>query len=236
LWILQEKRTAATRFHSPPGLDSLSSVTFLEDKFGEWKPVSRVAGIAWLCFYALFLAYAFAAHSGPFLTEQPGFLLLDYVNLIIHEGGHFFFSWFGETMHILGGTLGELIVPFLCALYFFWHRETTGFAFSCFWFFENFPYIGTYMADARAAALPLVGGSDDGDWTILFGQGGNAARGSQDREHHAHARMARDGRDDCMAGVAREAGRGDKGEAPFLVILQTSFSRANRISSLHFLW
>lgn len=135
----------------------------LEDKFSEWKPVSRVAGIAWLCFYALFLLYA--------SLDRSGFLFLDYVNLMIHEGGHFFFSWFGETIHILGGTLAELIVPLLCAVYFFWQRETTAVAFSCFWFFENFPYIGTYMADARSASLPLVG-SDESDWAILFGQWG----------------------------------------------------------------
>jgi hypothetical protein len=59
-------------------------VAFLEEQFGEWKPVSRGAGIAWLCFYGLFLVYAF--------TSRSGFLILDYVNLIIHEGGHFFFS------------------------------------------------------------------------------------------------------------------------------------------------
>lgn len=146
-------------------------MAFLEDKFGDWKPVSRIAGIAWLCFYGLFLVYAFVEHAGPFLTDQPGFLILDYVNLIVHEGGHFFFSWFGDTIHILGGTLGELIVPMLCGLYFFCQRETTGFTFSCFWFFENFPYIGTYMADARSGSLPLVG-SDESDWTILFGQWG----------------------------------------------------------------
>ena len=60
-------------------------MALLEDKLGEWKPVSRPTGVAWLCFYALFLFYAFASHSR--------FLFLDYVNLIIHEGGHFFFSW-----------------------------------------------------------------------------------------------------------------------------------------------
>jgi hypothetical protein len=140
---------------------TLVAVALLEDQLGEWKPVSRGAGIAWLVFYALFLLYAF--------MDRSGFLFLDYVNLMIHEGGHFFFSWFGETIHILGGTLGELIVPLLCAAFFFWKRETAGFAFSCFWFFENFPYIGTYMADARTSALPLVG-SDESDWTILFGQ------------------------------------------------------------------
>ena len=121
-------------------------MAFLEDQFGEWKPVSRGAGIAWLCFYALFLLYAY--------LDRSGFLVLDYVNLIIHEGGHFFFSWFGETMHILGGTPGELIVPLLSAVYFFCQRETTGFAFSCFWFFENFPYIGTYMATPGQALCP----------------------------------------------------------------------------------
>ena len=138
-------------------------MAFLEEKFGEWKPVSRGAGIAWLCFYILFLLYAFA--------DRTGFLILDYVNLIVHEGGHFFFSWFGHTIMVLGGTLGELLVPILCAVYFFWQRETTGFAFCSFWFFENFPYIGIYMADARTAALPLVG-SEESDWTILFGQWG----------------------------------------------------------------
>ena len=149
---------------------------FSED-FPAWKPVSRIAGIAWIVFYLLFLLYAALNHTG--------FLFLDYVNLIIHEGGHFFFSWFGETVHILGGTLGELIVPLLCASYFFWQRETTGFAFSCIWFFENFLYIGTYMADARTAALPLVG-SDEGDWTILFGQWGLLA---QDQKIGATMRM-----------------------------------------------
>jgi len=52
-------------------------MAFLEEEFGYWKPVSRIAGIAWLCFYALFLLYA--------LTRSSSFLFLDYVNLIIHR-------------------------------------------------------------------------------------------------------------------------------------------------------
>jgi hypothetical protein len=131
------------------------------DDFPEMKPVFRPFGIAWLMFYFLFLLYAAASTSG--------FLIIDYVNLMIHEGGHFFFSWFGDTIRILGGTLGELIVPLLCFAYFWWKRETTAVAFCSFWFFENFLYIGTYMSDARVSALPLVG-ADDSDWTILFTQ------------------------------------------------------------------
>jgi hypothetical protein len=132
------------------------------DDFPDWKPTSRIVGIAWLVFYLLFLLYA--------ASNTSGFLIIDFVNLIIHEGGHFFFSYYGETIHILGGTLGELIVPILCAIFFWWKREATAVAFCSFWFFENFLYIGTYMADSRTAALPLVGGADEGDWTILFTQ------------------------------------------------------------------
>ena len=130
-----------------------------------WKPVSRPALIAWLVFYLLFLLYA--------ARDDSGFLAIDNVNLVFHEAGHPLFSYFGYTLMILGGTLGELLVPFLIAVYFYRKdpRETAGVAFSAFWFFENFLYIGTYMADARALALPLVG-SGEHDWEILFGQWG----------------------------------------------------------------
>jgi hypothetical protein len=168
-------------------------VAFLEDRFGDWKPVSPFAGIGWLCFYALFLVYAAA--------DRSGFLFLDYVNLMAHEAGHFFFSWFGYTVMILGGTLGELMVPLLCAAYFFTKRETPAVAFCSFWFFENFPYIGTYMADARAQALPLVG-SGDHDWGILFGQMGTALLRHENRRDDALPRL--DGHD-CISSLARLA-------------------------------
>ncbi|HUI50864.1 MAG TPA: hypothetical protein VLX60_03715 [Terriglobales bacterium] len=128
-----------------------------------WDQVSRWAGISWLVAYALFLVHA--------LKDTSGFLFPDFVNLMIHEAGHLLFSLGGHTLMLLGGTLGELLVPLLCGCYFFFHGQTLGFAFSSFWFFENFLYIGTYMKDARANALPLVN-SEIGDWTILFGQWG----------------------------------------------------------------
>ncbi len=128
-----------------------------------WDPVSRYAGMSWLFVYSLFLVHAF--------RDTSGFLFPDLVNLMIHEAGHPFFSWGGHTLMLLGGTLGELLVPLLCGLFFFFHGQTYGFVFSAFWFFENFLYIGTYMKDARDSALPLVNG-DIGDWTLLFGQWG----------------------------------------------------------------
>ena len=135
-------------------------------ELGEWKAVSRGGLIGWLTAYALFLVYA--------ARDTEGFLAIDHVNLVFHEAGHMFFSWFGHTVMILGGTLGELLVPLCVAAYFALRRETTGVAFAMFWCFENFLYIATYMADARAMELPLVGVGDtvDHDWNFLFSQWG----------------------------------------------------------------
>ena len=113
-----------------------------------WKPVSRPALAAWLIFYAGFLVYAFNAHGG--------FLFIDLANLVVHEGGHNLFAWFGQTLCLWGGTILQWMVPFLLAAYFFAHRQTTGFVFAAFFFFENWLYTATYMADARAMELPLV--------------------------------------------------------------------------------
>ena len=121
---------------------------FLEALEEEWQPVSKAALAGWLVFYGLFLLHA--------LADDDGFLLIDHVNLIVHEAGHLLFGWLGATLGLWGGTLLELLVPLGLAAYFAFHRQTTGAAFAAFFFFENFLYIATYMADARAQMLPLV--------------------------------------------------------------------------------
>jgi hypothetical protein len=129
-----------------PGFDGLGLDVL---GFGQpWKPVSRPALAAWLIFYGAFLVYAFRAAGG--------FLFIDSANLVVHEGGHNLFGWFGATLGLWGGTMLQWLVPFLLAAYFFTQRETAGFAFCLFFFFENWLYTATYMADARAQVLPLV--------------------------------------------------------------------------------
>lgn len=113
-----------------------------------WQAVSRPALIAWLLFYLGFLLYAFQAHGRM--------LFIDLANLIVHEGGHNLFRWFGATLCLWGGTILQWAVPFLLAAYFFAEGQTSGFVFSLFFFFENWLYTATYMADARAQVLPLV--------------------------------------------------------------------------------
>ena len=135
-------------------------MTFLETP---WHPVSRAALIGWLLFYALFLLYA--------ATSRGGFLFIDYVNLIVHEGGHLLFGWLGPTLGLWGGTLLQWLAPALLAAYFFAHRQTTAYGFCLFMLFENFLYTATYMADARAQALSLISvGETDSphDWFNIF--------------------------------------------------------------------
>jgi hypothetical protein len=138
---------------------------YLQAVFEEdWHQVPRWALAGWIGFYAVFLIYAFTMHGG--------FLFIDFVNLIVHEGGHLLFGWFGPTLGIWGGTILQWLVPLLLAGYFFSQRQTTAFAFCLFFFFENWLYTATYMADARVMALPLVtaGDSDfvEHDWHTIF--------------------------------------------------------------------
>lgn len=130
----------------------------------DWDPVSKAALRAWLIFYGLFLLYV--------LTDNDGFIVTDYIFVPIHEGGHLLFGWFGRVIGAMGGTLLQLLVPFLLATYFCFQRHMTGTAFAAFFFFENFLNVAIYMADARKLELNYVtvGDTDlaEHDWTFLF--------------------------------------------------------------------
>lgn len=93
---------------------------------------------------------------------------LDLVNLAFHEAGHLAFTPLGTTMHFLGGTLGQLLVPAGLAGYFLKARREPFAAAACAWWMgENLVNVAVYMSDARDLALPLVGGGDH-DWNNLF--------------------------------------------------------------------
>jgi hypothetical protein len=129
-------------------LEHLQSI-FGESCFAQpWKPVSRPAIAGWLVFYVGFMVYAFG--------RSPASLFIHSANLVVHEGGHNLFGWFGPTLGLWGGTLLQWLVPFLLAVYFFTERQVPGFVFSLFFFFENWIDTAEYMADARAQLLPLV--------------------------------------------------------------------------------
>src|SRR6185312_12644165 len=131
----------------------------------EWQPVSRTEFYGWLTFYGLLLFY---------LSKNFGQLtLLDNVHLPIHEGGHLFFSYFGDTLHLWGGTIFQLLIPALLAAYFAARQQIPGTTFCIFAFFHSLNGVATYMSDAIARALPLVtvgavADESDHDWHNIF--------------------------------------------------------------------
>lgn len=126
-------------------------------------PWKRVAGFPFSCAILLMSGIAYVH-----LTHPEGWVrVLDDANLVFHEAGHPLFSWFGATLEIWGGTLGQLAFPLGTAIYFGAQRQTIAFALCAAWFFENFWNIARYIADARAQVLPLVGGGEH-DWATIL--------------------------------------------------------------------
>jgi hypothetical protein len=96
---------------------------------------------------------------------------LDGVNLLFHEGGHVVLLPFGQTLHMWGGTIGQLFFPAACAVHF-WRRGREFEAWICgIWLAESTMYMAAYLADAKAMALPLVGG-DVHDWHWILSRVG----------------------------------------------------------------
>ncbi len=97
---------------------------------------------------------------------------LDRVDLVAHEAGHLLFSYFGEFIMALGGTIGQLFVPAAFTLYFALRRELFSSSVTLFWTGQNFFNISVYVRDAQAMALPLVtvGGGEDTihDWNYIL--------------------------------------------------------------------
>ena len=102
--------------------------------------------------------------------EPSGFLLaiLDGANLIFHEAGHVFFSPFGDFLQYLGGSLMQILIPLVCAVYFWLHQQRSGSAVAFFWSGESVTNVAIYVADAQRMELPLIGG--DHDWNYLLGR------------------------------------------------------------------
>lgn len=99
--------------------------------------------------------------------------LMDNIDLVIHEAGHVFFSLFGKFIYTLGGTLMQIIIPSIIALFFLRNNYRTGVQFGLLWLGQNFINISVYAADARAQKLPLLGGNKVyHDWYYLLNETG----------------------------------------------------------------
>lgn len=120
------------------------------------------------------MGYGAAALVLAWLTylvlTNDGIRFLDGVNLIFHEAGHWIFFWGPEFLVVLGGTLGQLLVPLICLVAFLREARYTSALVMLWWVGQNLVNVSVYAADARTQALPLLGGEAVmHDWAYLLG-------------------------------------------------------------------
>ena len=97
--------------------------------------------------------------------------VVTYVNLGIHEFGHFVTYAFSDLFTALMGSVAQLAVPLALAVYFFLFRDDWMAAGLCLaWGATSALEVALYVADAPYEDLPLIGGSHD--WAFILGPDG----------------------------------------------------------------
>ncbi len=152
------ERARALLFHVPERVARLN-----------WQ--GRIAALMLVSLWSIWIFKDYSISQG-----HPGSGFLHMVLLPFHEAGHYaIFRWFGEFIMILGGTLGQHLMPLvLCGALLIQRRDPFGAALF-FWLLGfSVADMGIYMYDAFDPKLTLLGGgtgaeSDGHDWQNIFG-------------------------------------------------------------------
>jgi hypothetical protein len=95
------------------------------------------------------------------MTEPP--TLLHLTVILFHEAGHVIFMPFGEAVRVAGGTLGQLLMPFICAVALHRRGDNFGAAICFAWMGMSLMDASVYAYDAADPLLPLIGGGTGSD-------------------------------------------------------------------------
>ena len=120
-------------------------------------------------YFRLIVAVLFAWYFMNSALNPQDWHFIDNVDLIIHEAGHWIFIFFGQMISIIGGSLNQLLIPFVFSAYFFLRRDFYSASVVLMWLGYNFVNVSVYMADAVKMNLPLLGGdSVIHDWNYIL--------------------------------------------------------------------
>jgi hypothetical protein len=118
----------------------------------------------------LYLVWAGVRH-----LQDPYFAsLFSGITLGIHELGHLLLAWAGRFLGTAGGSLAQIAAPVAAALLLLRQRDYFGVAVGGSWVAFALFQLATYVGDARAQELPLVGLTPDPvhDWNWLLDRTG----------------------------------------------------------------
>ncbi|MEQ9089837.1 MAG: hypothetical protein RIE52_02035 [Balneola sp.] len=86
------------------------------------------------------------------------YFVMDNLTLIIHEAGHTIFGLFGwRFLTVLGGTLLQMLIPFVLFIVSWRNRQIIAAQLSLYWLGFAWLDSAAYCADAYKQDLPLIG-------------------------------------------------------------------------------
>lgn len=143
----------------------------ITDVPGDENPL-HLAGraLVWVLLLIWGIKFIFTPVSGEAFFAS----FMHLVNLPFHEAGHVIFSPFGRFIQVLGGTLGQWLIPLVVTVSFVVKADRFAASVGLWWLGQSFMDIAPYMDDARAGQLMLIGGvtgsevEDYHDWEIIL--------------------------------------------------------------------
>ncbi len=165
-WVshtLGTARLAARDQHSdenPGGRLSplIARLTYVEPRTDPIHFWSRVAA------YVAFFVWGWYFIALDFRDNEIGNSFMHRINLVFHEAGHVIFMPFGRFMTVLGGTLGQLLMPIIVAsALVIKNHDNFGGSLGLWWLGQSLMDCAPYIGDARDLQLMLLGGGTGAD-------------------------------------------------------------------------
>ncbi|QEM68826.1 zinc ribbon domain-containing protein [Geobacter sp. FeAm09] len=168
------QRPEAEKNISPNAAASGLAALLWECLFAVPAEENRLLVAGRFCLWLVLAVWGFRFMTTPITGEHFNHSFMHLVNLPFHEAGHLFFSPFGRFLQVLGGTLGQWLIPLVVTLAFLVRTDRFAASVGLWWLGQSFMDIAPYMDDARAGQLMLLGGvtgsevADYHDWEIIL--------------------------------------------------------------------
>lgn len=177
--VILAKLGTAVRRPNPPPVDTdgdhdaddahswtalLTHIPDRVDSLQFWGRVALLAGLAIWSWQLIGMDYR---------TGEMGASFIHRPILVFHEAGHIIFMPLGHWLMVLGGTLGQLIMPgILAGALLIKNRDPFGAAVGLWFFGVSVMDVAPYMFDALHPQLMLLSGTTGEagghDWIYLF--------------------------------------------------------------------
>lgn len=127
---------------------------------------AKLIAWAYLTYLFVFLLTSYDP-AEPAFRPPFGLFVMDTINLFIHEAGHLFFKFFGMWMHIIAGSLFQVLLP-AALLAVTARQRISGIGWPAFWVGESLINVSAYIRDAPDRKLKLIAKGLIHDWNWLL--------------------------------------------------------------------